>query len=117
MPRKKRRRTFGRVFKDGNRRGWYVSFHHHGRRVKRAAGPSRADAEKKLLQVEALIRSGVPLPAVLSAVFDDFGHLTCLGVREAVQEFFDERPESVIEIVAGQAVVFKGQAAAWKAAA
>ena len=50
-------------------------------------------------------------------VFDDYGHLTCLGVREAVQEFFAERPESIIEIVAGQAVVFKGQAAAWKAAA
>jgi hypothetical protein len=50
-------------------------------------------------------------------VFDDYGHLTCLGVREAVQEFFDDKPESVIEIVAGQAVVFKGQAAAWKVAA
>jgi hypothetical protein len=40
-------------------------------------------------------------------VLDDYGHMTCLGVRQAVQEFFATRPEPVQETVCGVGVVFK----------
>ena len=40
-------------------------------------------------------------------VFDDYGHLTCPGVRHAVDEFFRDKPECVIESVCGTSFVFK----------
>lgn len=40
-------------------------------------------------------------------VFDDYGHLTCLGVRAAINEFFADKPENVLETVDGVAFVFK----------
>jgi hypothetical protein len=40
-------------------------------------------------------------------VMDDYGHLTCPGVRQAVDEFFSDKPETVIESVCGTAFVFK----------
>ena len=40
-------------------------------------------------------------------VFDDYGHLTCPGVRQAVDEFFRDKPETVIESVCGTSFVFK----------
>ncbi|HZZ74233.1 MAG TPA: TylF/MycF/NovP-related O-methyltransferase [Pirellulales bacterium] len=40
-------------------------------------------------------------------VFDDYGHLTCLGVRQAVDEFFADKPERVLESVDGIAYCFK----------
>ncbi len=40
-------------------------------------------------------------------VMDDYGHLTCPGVRKAVDEFFSGKPETVIESVCGTAFVFK----------
>jgi O-methyltransferase len=40
-------------------------------------------------------------------VLDDYGHLTCPGVRQAVDEFFADKPEPVIESVCGTAFVFK----------
>jgi hypothetical protein len=40
-------------------------------------------------------------------VFDDYGHLTCPGVRKAVDEFFHDKPEAVIENVCGTAFVFR----------
>jgi len=40
-------------------------------------------------------------------VFDDYGHLTCMGVRAAIDEFFADKPESVIETVDGVAFAFK----------
>jgi O-methyltransferase len=47
--------------------------------------------------------------AVPGAVFvlDDYGHLTCPGVRQAVDEFFCDKPEAVVESVCGTAFVFK----------
>jgi len=40
-------------------------------------------------------------------VLDDYGHLTCLGVRAAVNEFFSDKPEVVLETVDGVGYVFK----------
>ena len=40
-------------------------------------------------------------------VFDDYGHLTCVGVRKAVDEFFADKPERVLETVDGVAFAFK----------
>jgi hypothetical protein len=40
-------------------------------------------------------------------VFDDYGHLTCLGVRSAVNEYFADKPEVVLESVDGIAYAFK----------
>lgn len=40
-------------------------------------------------------------------VMDDYGHLTCPGVRQAVDEFFSDKPEKVIESVCGTAFAFK----------
>ena len=40
-------------------------------------------------------------------VMDDYGHLTCPGVRQAIDEFFRDKPETVIESVCGTAFVFK----------
>jgi hypothetical protein len=40
-------------------------------------------------------------------VLDDYGHLTCPGVRQAVDEFFADKQEPVIESVCGTAFVFK----------
>ncbi len=40
-------------------------------------------------------------------VLDDYGHLTCLGVRQAVDEFFADKPERVLETVDGVGFAFK----------
>ena len=40
-------------------------------------------------------------------VMDDYGHLTCPGVRQAVDEFFRDKPETVIESVCGTAFLFR----------
>jgi O-methyltransferase len=40
-------------------------------------------------------------------VLDDYGHLTCPGVRQAVDEFFADKSEPIIESVCGTAFVFK----------
>jgi O-methyltransferase len=40
-------------------------------------------------------------------VFDDYGHLTCPGVRQAVDEFFRDKPEIVVESVCGTSFVFR----------
>jgi len=40
-------------------------------------------------------------------VFDDYGHLTCPGVRKAVDEFFADKPEHVLETVDGVGFAFK----------
>lgn len=39
-------------------------------------------------------------------VFDDYGFPTCPGARQAVDEFFAERPEKPLVLPTGQAVVF-----------
>lgn len=43
-------------------------------------------------------------------VIDDYGHLSCLGVRAAVDEFFADKAETPLETVDGVGFVFKGQA-------
>jgi len=40
-------------------------------------------------------------------VFDDYGFPTCPGARQAVDEFFAQRPEVPLVLPTGQAVVFK----------
>lgn len=40
-------------------------------------------------------------------VFDDYGHYTCPGAREAVDEFFADKPENPLLLITGQAVMFK----------
>src|SRR5206468_2009973 len=40
-------------------------------------------------------------------VFDDYGYPTCPGARQAVDEFFIEKPEVPLVLASGQAVVFK----------
>ena len=41
-------------------------------------------------------------------VFDDYGHPTCPGARQAVDEFFSEKKSFPLCLASGQAVVFKG---------
>jgi hypothetical protein len=40
-------------------------------------------------------------------ICDDYGFVECPGVRKAFDDFFERRPESVIEIPTGQAIVVK----------
>lgn len=40
-------------------------------------------------------------------VFDDYGWPTCPGARQAVDEFFDGRPEVPLVLSTGQAIVFR----------
>jgi len=40
-------------------------------------------------------------------VCDDYGSAKCPGARKAFDEFFAERPEGIIELPTGQALVFK----------
>ena len=40
-------------------------------------------------------------------VCDDYGSAKCPGARKAFDEFFAERPEGVIELPTGQAIVYK----------
>ena len=42
-----------------------------------------------------------------SMIFDDYGFPTCPGARQAVDEFFSNKPESPLVLPTGQAVVFK----------
>ena len=44
-------------------------------------------------------------------VFDDYGSGSCRGVRAAIDEFFRDRSEQVVELVTGQAFVIKQAAA------
>ena len=49
-------------------------------------------------------------PRVVSGgviVLDDYGFVTCPGARRAADEFFADRPEHVIELPTGQAIVNK----------
>lgn len=40
-------------------------------------------------------------------LFDDYGHVTCPGARKAIDEFFQSRPEKVVELTCGQAFVIR----------
>jgi hypothetical protein len=40
-------------------------------------------------------------------LFDDYGFISCPGARVAVDRFFANRPEPVLEVTAGQAIVVK----------
>jgi O-methyltransferase len=40
--------------------------------------------------------------------FDEYGLLSCLGARAAVDEFLRDKPEPIIELATGQAVLVKG---------
>jgi hypothetical protein len=40
-------------------------------------------------------------------IFDDYGFVSCPGARAAVDRFFENRPEPVVEVTAGQAIVIK----------
>ena len=40
-------------------------------------------------------------------VFDDYGFHSCPGARDAVDQFLADKPERIIELVTGQAVLFK----------
>jgi len=43
-------------------------------------------------------------------IFDDYGFASCPGARQAVDEFFSEKPEKPLVLPTGQAVVFKSPA-------
>ena len=47
-----------------------------------------------------LVQSGIML-------FDDYGHVTCRGAREAVDAYFYNKPSVVIPVITGQAYVIK----------
>ena len=40
-------------------------------------------------------------------VFDDYGFTTCPGARRAIDEFFYEKPENIIELSTGSAFIIK----------
>lgn len=40
-------------------------------------------------------------------VFDDYGEPTCPGARKAVDEFFENKPETAVYVPTGQCLVFK----------
>jgi O-methyltransferase len=40
-------------------------------------------------------------------LFDDYGFISCPGARAAIDRFFAGRPEPVLEVTAGQAIVVK----------
>jgi hypothetical protein len=42
-------------------------------------------------------------------LFDDYGFATCPGARRAIDEFFADKPEPIIDLPTGQAfVLIKG---------
>lgn len=48
-------------------------------------------------------------------LFDDYGFISCPGARTAVDQFFANRPEPVLETTAGQAIVVKADSSMAKA--
>jgi len=40
-------------------------------------------------------------------IFDDYGFPTCPGAQQAVDEFFEDKPEVPLVLTTGQALVFK----------
>ena len=42
-------------------------------------------------------------------IFDDYGFPTCPGARQAVDEFFTNKPEQPLAMASGQAIVFKSK--------
>jgi len=48
----------------------------------------------------------VPYGVIL---FDDYGFVSCPGVRQAAEEFFRDKPEEIIELATGQAAVIRRQ--------
>ena len=40
-------------------------------------------------------------------VFDDYGHASCPGARQAVERFFSDKPEKPLALMTGQAIVVK----------
>lgn len=40
-------------------------------------------------------------------IYDDYGFITCKGARKAVDEFFADKPERVIYLPTGQALIIK----------
>lgn len=41
-------------------------------------------------------------------IFDDYGYTTCPGARRAIDEFFSDKPEPVLELPTGQGFVLTG---------
>ena len=40
-------------------------------------------------------------------IFDDYGFPSCPGARQAIDEYFMDKPEKPLILATGQAVVFK----------
>jgi hypothetical protein len=40
-------------------------------------------------------------------ICDDYGFTSCYGARKAVNDFFADKPESVIHVPTGQALIVK----------
>jgi len=40
-------------------------------------------------------------------LFDDYGFRSCPGARRAIDEFFESKPESVVLVPTGQALIIR----------
>ncbi len=68
---KRKRRPFGSVFERAGKPGWYAQFRWQGRTWLRAAGPTKATAEKKIALAHAMLESGARIDDVLAECFGD----------------------------------------------
>ena len=70
MPKGKRRRPFGSTYRRKDSATWVVEFRWKRRTYRRSGGRTRAEAQKRLATVAALLRSGVKPSRALAVVFD-----------------------------------------------
>lgn len=73
MAKRRQRRRFGSVTKRKGRGPFYtIRFEWGGRQVQRRVGPDPEDAERRLLAIEALLKTGRTVEEALAAVFGEF---------------------------------------------
>ena len=81
-----RRRAFGSIEKRRGKPGYYCRFRWQGRRIRRAAGPTKSVAQSKLSRAHALLEKGFSIEEVLAEVFGDV-HGPQMSFQKAVDEY------------------------------
>ncbi|MCZ6689534.1 MAG: tyrosine-type recombinase/integrase [Planctomycetota bacterium] len=81
-----RRRAFGSIEKRGDKPGYYVRFRWNGRRIRRAAGPTKSVAQSKLSRAHALLEKGFSIEEVLAEVFGDV-HGPQMNFQKSTDEY------------------------------
>ena len=80
------RRVFGSIEKRRGKPGYYVRIRWNGRRIRRAAGPTKSVAQSKLSRAHALLEKGFSIEEVLAEVFGDV-HGPQMNFQKSIGEY------------------------------